>query len=98
MFRRGVLAEVAAVDPASIGATAAQMIGWRECLACLRGEVSESEARERINASTRQYAKRQITWFKREAAFRPLTLDAGATAREAAAILVKTAWPATTPS
>ncbi len=75
MFRRGVLAEVAAIPLESVGATAAQMIGWRECLACVRGELAEAEAKERINAATRQYAKRQITWFKRETAFS--SADAG---------------------
>ena len=69
MFRRGVLAEVAAVDPGSLGPTAVQMIGWRECLACTRGELSETEARERITLATRQYSKRQVTWFRRETCF-----------------------------
>ncbi|OAI41736.1 hypothetical protein AYO41_05270 [Verrucomicrobia bacterium SCGC AG-212-E04] len=74
MFRRGVLNEVAAMDPAKVGPTAACMIGWRECLACLRGELSETDARERITIATRQYAKRQMTWFKRETDFLPLAL------------------------
>ncbi len=75
MFRQGVLAEVAAIDPASIGPTAGYMIGWRECLACVRGELRESEARERITIATRQYAKRQLTWFRRETDFVPLALS-----------------------
>jgi tRNA dimethylallyltransferase len=85
MFRRGVLAEVAAVDPAEVGSTAAQMIGWRECLAGGRGELTDSEARHRIDAATRQYAKRQITWFKREVAFRPLSISPGDSPGEIAA-------------
>ncbi len=74
MFRRGVLAEVAAVSPDSMGPTAAQMIGWRECQACLRGQLSETESRAHIDAATRQYAKRQLTWFKREPYFNPVYL------------------------
>ncbi len=41
-------------------------IGYREIAACLRGEMSESEAREVIKRKTRNYAKRQLTWFKKE--------------------------------
>ena len=74
MFRHGVLEEVAAIDPASIGPTAVHMIGWRECLACVRGKLREVEAREHITIATRQYAKRQLTWFKRETDFAPLAL------------------------
>ena len=74
MFRCGVLDEVAAIDPTSVGPTAGYMIGWRECLACLRCELTEAQARERITIATRQYAKRQLTWFKRETDFVPLAL------------------------
>ena len=45
--------------------TAAQAIGYTEALACLRGECSEAEAVERTASRTRQLAKRQMTWFKR---------------------------------
>jgi tRNA dimethylallyltransferase len=41
-------------------------IGYREIFAHLRGEVSEKEARARIKTRTRQFAKRQWTWFRRE--------------------------------
>jgi len=98
MFRRGVLAEVAAVEPDAVGPTAAQMIGWRECRACLSGEISESEARARISTATRQYAKRQTTWFKREGAFDPQMLEAGAATKEIAARLIANKWPAITSS
>ena len=43
--------------------TAAQAIGYKEMLGCVRGEMSLSEARERLCIATRQYAKRQVTWF-----------------------------------
>jgi tRNA dimethylallyltransferase len=85
MFARGVLAEVAGIAPESVGPTAAQMIGWRECVAVGRGEMPLAEARVRINAATRQYAKRQTTWFKRETAFLPLMLEPGDSARATAA-------------
>ncbi len=41
-------------------------IGYREMNAVLRGEMSELEAIEKITQSTRQYVKRQLTWFKKD--------------------------------
>jgi len=42
-------------------------IGYRELRFVLRGELSLPEAREAIQQATRRYAKRQITWFRKEA-------------------------------
>ncbi len=41
-------------------------IGYRQIGMCLRGELSLSEAVELLKRDTRQYAKRQLTWFKRD--------------------------------
>ena len=43
--------------------TAAQAIGYKEMLGYVRGEMSLTDARERLIIATRQYAKRQVTWF-----------------------------------
>ncbi|MGB8356033.1 MAG: tRNA (adenosine(37)-N6)-dimethylallyltransferase MiaA [Chthoniobacteraceae bacterium] len=51
-----------------IGATAGQVIGLREIQAHLRGEMNERKCIGRIQQATRRYAKRQLTWFKSEAA------------------------------
>jgi len=42
-------------------------IGYRELRAVLRGEMTLDAARIAIQQATRRYAKRQITWFRREA-------------------------------
>jgi len=42
-------------------------IGYRELRSHLRGEITLDAAREAIQQGTRQYAKRQLTWFRREA-------------------------------
>jgi len=42
-------------------------IGYRELRAVLRGEMNLEQARAAIQQATRRYAKRQITWFRREA-------------------------------
>lgn len=44
-------------------ATAAQAIGYKELLPCLRGEEELSASVERLKTATRHYAKRQLTWF-----------------------------------
>ena len=50
--------------------TAMQAAGYRELAAHLRGEVSLADAVALIKTRTRQLAKRQLTWFRREPGFR----------------------------
>lgn len=52
-------------------------IGYGQLFAYRRGEVSFDEARERIFIETRQYAKRQRTWFKRLNFIEWFTFDPG---------------------
>jgi tRNA dimethylallyltransferase len=40
-------------------------VGYKECIAFLKGEMSKSMAIEEMKKNTRRYAKRQTTWFKR---------------------------------
>ena len=47
-------------------ATAAQAIGYKELFPYFEGQVSLEEAVENIKRESRRYAKRQITWFRRE--------------------------------
>ena len=42
-------------------------IGYRELRAVALGQMQLAEAKTAIQQSTRRYAKRQITWFRREA-------------------------------
>jgi tRNA dimethylallyltransferase len=41
-------------------------IGYRELRAVLRGEITLEDARAAIQQATRRYAKRQLTWFRKE--------------------------------
>ena len=41
-------------------------IGYRELRAVLKGEMKLEEARAAIQQATRRYAKRQLTWFRRD--------------------------------
>ncbi len=47
-------------------ATALQAIGYKECLAAIDGEETWDQAAETIKLRSRQYAKRQLTWLRRE--------------------------------
>ncbi len=76
MFAAGVLAEVAAIPADAIGPTAAGIIGLADIRLHLAGALTLTACQERIKAATRQYAKRQMTWFKRELAFAPVNLSA----------------------
>ena len=47
---------------------AMQGIGYKECLPVLFGEISVQQAAEEIKLHSRRYAKRQLTWFRRNPA------------------------------
>ncbi len=64
MLAGGAIGEVAALGP--VAATVEKAIGLREIRALLAGEIDRTECETLINAATRQYAKRQETWFRRE--------------------------------
>ena len=57
------------------GKTAAAAIGYKELLPYLRGEEPLEAATERLKLRTRQYAKRQLTWLKRDTRCHWLMVD-----------------------
>ena len=73
MFARGVIEEVRAAAVTS--ATASQMIGLREIRELLAGKKSIPQCIAEIQQATRRYAKRQLTWFRRQSNFLPLNLS-----------------------
>jgi len=68
MFAAGWVEEVRGLLEAGAPAEAQafRAIGYREILNHLRKEVSLEETKEEIKRATKQYAKRQETWFRRE--------------------------------
>lgn len=65
MLAEGALEEVRAILPIwESGALWAKAIGAPELVSCLRGETDLDEATTRAKAASRQYAKRQRTWFR----------------------------------
>ena len=65
-FDAGLVEEVRALQaaPLPLCGVAAQAIGYREVIAMLAGEASLSQTIEQVQARTRQFAKRQATWFR----------------------------------
>jgi tRNA dimethylallyltransferase len=68
MIERGWLDEVAALlqQDARASAKPFEFIGYRELREHLQGRITLEEATQAITVATRQYAKRQMTWFHKE--------------------------------
>ena len=70
LFENGVEEEVRNALP-RLGLNAQQAIGVKDVRDFLNGTVSKDKALENIIFATRQYARRQETWFKKEHGLRP---------------------------
>ena len=70
MMARGLAGEVQALVDAGVSreSTALQAIGYKELLSALEGGRSMEEAADEIKLRSRQYAKRQLTWLRRNGA------------------------------
>ena len=68
MAAEGLLTEVRALLDRGLpkNATAMQAIGYKEFLGVLDGTLTEPEALELVKLRSRQYAKRQLTWLRRD--------------------------------
>ncbi len=64
MLEAGLEDEVRALSH-RLGKTASQAIGYKELLSYINGAISYDEAVELLKKNTRNYAKRQLTWFRR---------------------------------
>ena len=68
MFRRGLVDETRGLLQRGLAEnkTAMQAIGYRQVVEHLRGERSLAETIGQVKIRTRQFAKRQLTWFRRQ--------------------------------
>jgi tRNA dimethylallyltransferase len=73
MFENGVIEEVRAAG--AISSTASRTIGLHEIRELLEGKMSILQCVAAIQRATRRYAKRQLTWFRRQSNFQPLNLS-----------------------
>lgn len=68
MFSEGLVKEVEGLLRQGVPADALSMqgLGYKEIIAYLQGKLSLKDAEDLIKKSTRHFAKRQLTWFRRE--------------------------------
>lgn len=69
MWSEGFVVEVRALIEQGIttGKTAKAALGYNQIISFLEGRISEAEAKEETKRATRAYARRQETWFSRDA-------------------------------
>jgi tRNA dimethylallyltransferase len=82
MFARGLVDETRHLLARGLAQnkTAMQAIGYRQVVEHLRGERSLPETIELVKTKTRQFAKRQMTWFRKHASMEWMELSATDTA------------------
>jgi tRNA dimethylallyltransferase len=95
MVERGVIEEVAAVLSEGLpeNAPGLDSIGMREAVDYLQGRIPRDQVAAAIATSTRQYAKRQETWFRHQLAGKVLTLDSTRRPEDIASEIAR-AWEA----
>jgi tRNA dimethylallyltransferase len=77
MWQSGLLAEVDGLIEVGLlrGATAQRAIGYAQVIAMRKGEIGEAQAIEETIVATRQYVRRQETWFKRDSRIQWISED-----------------------
>jgi len=96
MLTAGLVDEVRSLLLRNPEKTALQAIGYKEIAAHLRGEYPLDEAVRLIKKRSKNYAKRQITWFKREEGMRWVDVTGHFTGKEiygAIAIFIENELP-----
>ncbi len=96
MVQRGLVEEVALAlaEGASVDGPGMDGVGVREAVAVLHGKLERDALVDAIATSTRQYAKRQETWFRHQLGEDVLTLDATRSPDQTAAAMAA-AWERT---
>lgn len=72
MFARGLVEEVSDLLARGVSPQAKpfESLGYKEALSLVQGKLTREEALAAAQLATRQYAKRQLTWFRRDARIR----------------------------
>ena len=75
MFDEGIVNEARGLLIRGLSLTASQALGYKEVFGYLRGEYGPEEAKRLIKRNTRRFAKRQLTWFRRDRRIEWIMLD-----------------------
>ncbi len=84
MLEMGLVEEIQTLLSSGIPekCTALQAIGYKEFVAALDGQCTIEEAADEVRKASRHYAKRQLTWFRRNKNIHWLTRDFGSSTEE----------------
>ena len=84
MVKDGLLTEIRGILGSGISekATAMQAIGYKEFISAMAGRASLDEAIAQVQQSSRRYAKRQLTWFRRNENIHWIRREKGQSAEE----------------
>jgi len=93
MLEGGLVEEVEFLRQKELSQTAKEMLGLPEIIRYLDGECDLSEAGEQLKMNTRRFAKRQLTWFRREDRLEWVELKNEDQAKDVAGRLVKLIEP-----
>jgi len=79
MLENGLIQEIRSLLDSGIPekCTAMQAIGYKEFVAALHGQCSIEEAADQVRQASRHYAKRQLTWFRRNSSVHWLRRETG---------------------
>ena len=75
MIENGLIEEARRFLSGELGKTSGQAIGYKELQPYFSGEISLDDAIDNLKRSTRRYAKRQLTWFRRDERIIHLYID-----------------------
>lgn len=88
MLRQGLLEEARRVyQNRLVYQTAAQAIGYKEFFPYFEGTATQAECADKLKQATRNYAKRQLTWFKRMPGIHWLMVDDATMPQQAAQLV-----------
>ncbi len=95
MFAAGLVEEVRGLmaRPGGFGRTSSQALGYKEVIDHLEGRLSLAECILQVKTRTRQFAKRQETWFRNLVEAQAVPISGSETSRELAQMLYRLGSP-----
>ncbi len=91
MFRAGAAKEIRNIQNKRISRTAKGIIGLKEVRSYIDGDVSLIETKQCIQKNTRNFAKRQLTWFRRDKRINWISVDENSTVKNIGKIILNKA-------
>lgn len=89
MFSKGLVNEARNLRGQDLSLTASQALGYKEAFGFLKGEYGPDEAKRLIKRNTRRYAKRQLTWFRRDKRIEWIIVDENSEPEDIAKVIWK---------